>query len=253
MPIDRLRFCMISRALVFALLACVACRPAEEDAGPLIAVDVCATDDVEDCALEFGERDISVLVDASVVVTNKSVTSPLTLLDVNLIGDPAFSLVDVPSTVAPRESESIIVRVRPNVEASLHSDLVILSDASNGERTGEDNSIVEVAGRITGVNNGIPDIEVDTTACTFDDVVTACTVVVTNNGNRELALDEVAVACDDECPFTVAGSVASLPAVGGSVALEVTYEPTPGAHDGSLSIASSDPDEPLVVVALTAT
>ena len=234
-------------------MPCAACRDAESDVGAQVAVDACAIDDVAGCELVLGGRDISVLIDAEVVITNKSVTSPLTVHDVSLIGEPAFRLVDLPSVVAPRESETIVVSVRPNVEATHETKLVIVSDATNAEQAEDGTSLVNVGVRVQGVNNGIPDIVLDTTECAFDVDTTSCAVLVANPGNRALTIDEVRIECDTgDCPFTLAGNATTIAAIDGATSLEVTYEPTGGAHEASLLIASSDPDEAQLSVRLFA-
>ena len=252
---------MRALALAFGLTACG--TPLGD--APTIALAVCADDGVAGCAFDFGTRDISVRAREAFTVTNPSAAT-LNVLDIELIGDPAFTLEGpLPTVVGPGSSAEIVVAVRPNVEASLGGRLLVNTDATNA-------GLVEVALTITGVDNGIPDIEV-TSACASSaeatdallgevavGAIATCEVTLANRGARDLIIDGLRFAegtCDDDaCSFavtTVVGPGTAVPA-NASTVIGVRFAPSAvGDATASLEIASSDPDEPLLVVALSGT
>ncbi len=276
-----------------------ACRCEDERPtaiAPQIYVDVCNTPQrtvegvliggTEDCAIDFGQRDLSVKVTKAIKLTNPSI-SELVLSNIELIGDPAFQIELKPDTIGRGLAGDIVISVRPNVEAPLASTLYILSDANNTLQTEDGNSLIEIPLTVTGVDNGVPDIEVSTLNCDYGRVpfggVQVCDVVISNVGLRGLVVDEVEFipvdatapdllfaipagsalqagqACNDgaaNCPFAFTGAPPGpdeeIAANGGQVIMPVRFTPDVlGNFQGRFRIQSSDPDETTIEVALS--
>lgn len=241
------------RLASWALLASGCAQPIV-DRGPEIFVDACATG-TEQCDLDFGTRDVSVKIEADIAV--QSVTwRPLTVLDVSLVGDPAFRLERIVGEVGPQSSDRITVSVRPNVTATIESTLFIVSDAVNGSQGEDGASVVAISIRVTGVDNGIPDIDVIAQGCDFGEVAlgttATCSLAIVNAGNADLAIDEAEIVdCASPCGFRAPLVAGPIPA-GAIVSSGIEFAPTAvGAHSARLRIVSSDPDEAQVEVTLS--
>lgn len=263
---------------------------------PQIFVDVCKTPEhkvqgelvggTEDCALDFGDRDISVKVSRIIKITNPSKVE-LVFHNVELIGDPAFKIELAPDVIGPGFTGDIEISVRPNVETDLVSTLFILTDANNTFQTPESLSLVEIPIHVKGVNNGVPDIQVSPPNCDFGRVpfggVQLCDVTIKNTGNRGLVIDSVLFMpidaavpdvlfdvpaestraigpeCNDGavgCAFAFTGAPPGpdeeIAGAGGTVIMPVRFTPDVlGNFQGSFRILSSDPDETQIDVALS--
>src|SRR5262245_25059749 len=62
----------------------------------------------EECAVDFGARDISVKVTRNIKVTNPS-SVELVLENIEVIGDPSFNIELKPDTIAPGLSGDIVI------------------------------------------------------------------------------------------------------------------------------------------------
>jgi hypothetical protein len=291
-----------TRALALASLALAPfagcdCGPEEViEIAPQIYIDVCKTPEhkvagvlvggTEDCAVDFGERDISVKVSRTIKLTNPSKVE-LVFHNVELIGDPAFQIELQPDVIGPGFTGDIEISVRPNVEAVLETTLFILTDANNTFQTPEQLSLVEIPIKVTGVNNGVPDIQVTPPNCDYGRVpfggVQLCDVTIKNTGNRGLVIDSVLFMpidpevpeilfdvpsestrvigpeCNDgalNCAFAFTGAPPSpdeeIAPAGGQVIMPVRFTPDVlGNFQGTFRILSSDPDESQIDVALS--
>ena len=290
---------MRKSAALLVLFAFGACRCPDEQPtaiAPQIYVDVCKKPQkevegvliggTEDCAVDFGTRDISVKITQNIKITNPSIIE-LTLLNIELIGDPAFQIEVKPDTIGVGLTGDIVISVRPNVEALLETKLFILSDANNTTQTPEGNSLIEIPLTITGVDNGLPDIEISPPNCDYGRVpfggVEVCDVAIRNVGQRGLVVDsvefipanedeptllfsipgesalEAGLACNDgasNCPFAFTGAPPGadeeIAANGGVVNMPVRFTPDVlGNFQGRFRVLSSDPDESSIDVALS--
>lgn len=259
---------------------------------PQIYVDVCARpvkkvgDKVIggflDCALPFGEADLSIKTSKTVVITNPS-NLDLKLLSVELEGDPAFEFVEPPpDKIRAGLSAQIAVQIRPRVESTIEAELVIVSDANNTPKNDDGNSEVRIPITLTGVDRGVPDIEIVPVGCgttvplgvDFGNVATSglqvCNLEVRNTGTRELYFDFLDFAPDDagartivepaesgpEPSITLTGAIPNpetpLRPTSDDVApltLRVAFAPDAlGRYSDTLRIVSSDPDESTVDV-----
>jgi hypothetical protein len=186
---------------------------------PQIFVDVCARPQrviqnrtiggYEECALPFGTADLSVRTEKVFTITNPS-NLDLNLESVEIVGDPAFEFVEEPPQVIPSGlSAQLGVTIRPQLESTINADIIIISDANNTLLNDDGKSQVTIPVSLTGVDNGVPDIELIPQGCGTADPLGAdfgrvatggiaiCTVEVRNNGTRELFFDDV-----DFVPFS---------------------------------------------------
>jgi hypothetical protein len=240
-------------------------------ASPYTEVDGQVLGGYEECALEFGTSDISVRVSAEITVSNPS-TVDLTIDEIAFTtdSDPAFHVEAAPEVVEAGLSNVILISFRPNVESEISGTLYIKSDAVNLP-DGQD-VIIPVTG--VGVDNGIPNINVTPLECNFGRVaagsVKECTVVLENDGNRELVFDSVAFleehdgvtlptkpADSAEEPFGFFGrppardDVIAAPPENNVVNLPLRFTPDVlGSYAAKIEIITNDPDEPNILVDL---
>ncbi len=164
--------------------------------------------------------------------------------------DPAFVLIeDTIERVDPASFEDLVVRVRPMVVGTINAVLVV--DAAYPAIPDH----VEVPITVNAIDAGVPDIEVDPAEVLFSVVgradVARETVKVKNVGLRDLIIDEIVPPEDPTFRIVTGAPGAIVP--GASVDLIVTFRPTDTEpHSSSFLIRSNDPDEPEVVVPLTA-
>jgi hypothetical protein len=262
------------------LVGCRGCDDAPTAIAPQIYLDVCNSPQkkvegilvggYEDCAVDFGTRDISVKVTRNIKVTNPSIVE-LELKNLEITGDPSFKIEVAPDVIGAGLSAEIVISVRPRTATTLDATLFVLSDANNTQQTPEGDSLIEIPLTVTGVDNGAPDIKVTPPACDFGRIaqtgVGTCPVSITNQGNRALVLDEVDfIPVADGVLFQVPPDSVRKPfdftgrppganeeiAPGQSVTLIVRFTPDVlGNYQGKFHILSNDPDEDLIVVPLS--
>lgn len=121
-----------------------------------------------------------------------------------------------------------------------------------------ENALVKDNEGATGTSTGAPpDIEVTPLAINYGMVDVGMpavteTVEVTNVGVESLVIDEVTVE-DPTQPYTVTAPGSRLLAAGAATTFTITYEPlSDGETNTNVLIASNDPDEAIVPVAVTA-
>lgn len=271
------------------LSSCICGDPDVIKVAPQIFVDVCADPQrvvqnkniggYQECALAFGNADISVRTERFFTITNPS-NLDLKLESIELVGDPAFAFIEPPPEVIPSGlSAQLGITVRPQLESTINADIIIISDANNTPLNDDGKSQVTIPVSLTGVDNGVPDIEIIPQGCgTADPLgadfgrvatggVSICNVEIRNNGTRELFFDNVdfvpfsdtAVidepADSDAAPaFAITGIVpgpdtplrptsAEVP----PLTLRVTFSPDVlGRYAGLIRFETSDPDEPSI-------
>ncbi|MBM4281840.1 MAG: hypothetical protein FJ137_14155 [Deltaproteobacteria bacterium] len=286
-----LRLAAVASLAVIPLGACD-CTEITVRVAPQIYVDVCAkpvkTVDnkviggFQECALPFGEADLSVKVAKTVVITNPS-NLELKLESVELEGDPSFDFVEPPpDRIGPGLSAQVAVQIRPRVESAIEAELVIISDANNTPKNEDDKSEIRIPITLTGVDRGVPDIEVVPVGCgttaplgiDFGNVSTSglqvCNVEVRNVGTRELYFDFLDFVPDanGERIITEPGDSGPVPSISltgaipdpetplrptsdehAPLTLRVAFAPDAlGRYGDTLRIVSSDPDEDVVEV-----
>jgi hypothetical protein len=256
---------------------------------PQIFVDVCAEPQrviqnrtiggYEECALAFGSADLSVRTEKFFTITNPS-NLDLNLESIELVGDPAFAFIEEPPTVIPSGlSAQLGVTIRPQLESTINADIVIISDANNTPLNDDGKSQVTIPVSLTGVDNGVPDIEIvpqdcgtaDPLGADFGRIATGgiaiCNVEVRNKGTRELFFDDVAFVPFSETAiveepadsnadpaFAITGIVpgpdtplrptsADVP----PLMLRLTFAPDVlGRFAGLIRFQTSDPDEAVI-------
>jgi hypothetical protein len=209
-----LRFAAATGLALVPVASCT-CEVVEiTEVGPAILVDVCAEpqekDGVgnviggfEECALDFGEADISVKTSRKFKISNPTANA-LNISKFELQGtEQAFKLVEpLPDVVGAGLSVEVTVEVRPQFVAEIATEVVITSNAVN--TTVKKPSAVRIPITLKGVDNGTPSIEVvpdpscgtaDPLGVNFNQVATGgvsiCEVTVTNLGTRDLYFDSL--------------------------------------------------------------
>jgi hypothetical protein len=263
------------------------CTEVTVKVAPQIYVDACLSPQktvgdrliggFQECALPFGEADLSIRTSRTVVITNPS-NLELQLLSVELVGDPSFEFADPPpASIGAGLSAQVAIRIRPIVASTIDAELVIISDANNTPKNADGNSEIRVPITLTGVDRGVPDIEIVPQGCgtasplgiDFGNVaaggVQVCNLDVKNVGTRELFFDSIAFATDEAGNRTIiepaGGSPEPAYAMTGALpdadtalrptaadvaplSLRVIFAPDIlGRYDDVLRIQSSDPDE----------
>jgi hypothetical protein len=246
---------------------------------PQIFVDACGTPQrevsgklvggFEDCALPFGESDISVRTSRTFTITNPS---RLQLdLAIELEGDPNFTFVEAPPTfINPGLSAQVAIQIRPNTESTINAEVVIRSNANNTAQLPASEaplrSEIRIPVTLTGVDNGVPRLVVTPGECDFGRVavggVKVCPITIRNEGTRALFFDELDFVPVGEGDLFVrpAGSDPFIPAftltgarpspdtalgAGAEVSLRTTFAPdVEGRFEARIRIASNDPLRP---------
>lgn len=258
--------------------------PGCEEAGPInitsrIAVDACTggevrADDlvlggVSECALAFGDTPLSTRVPKKVVLHNPSAT-PLVIKSIKLSDDtdPAFILSDnLPEEIASGFRSELSIEYRPLLESEVAGKLIIVTDAGNvpGYDSSAKESTIEIDITGTGIDDGLPEIELDPAECNFGRVaivngIGQCQVAVKNVGQRALLLDSVAFVDDslskpdgagDE-PFAFFGRPpgpedAIEPGAEATVSLRFVPD-TLGDYGAQVRLMTNDPDEREVLI-----
>jgi|GEM_PF-612929 len=275
--------------LTGAMSACESCvDPEIIKVAPQIFVDVCAVPQkvvnnvliggFSECALAFGDSDISIRAERTFVITNPS-NLDLVIESFDLVGDPGFEFIEEPPTsIGAGLSAQVGVTIRPQLEAAITGEIIIVSDANNTQLNADQKSEVRIPIALNGVDNGVPDIEIiprdcaaaGTLAADFGRVATGgvsiCNVEVRNNGTRELFFDAVTFVDDgtgpvvepadsDEAPaFAITGIIPGpdtpLRPTSDEVpplTLRLTFAPDVlGRYTATIRFETSDPDEAIV-------
>jgi hypothetical protein len=242
--------------------------------GPELALDACTEGAVEAgmglmvgtgaCAFDFGEQDITVRTARDLTIANIG-DFDLTITDVYFTddSDPSFELDIYPGEV-PAYSQPVPMRItyRPLLASEHTATLVIVSD--DGNEAGSELAITLTG---TGVDNGVPDIDVSPAACDFGRAaqgsVKNCTLSIVNNGSRDLMFEGVELIID-ETPGEemgdvfgffgrppVEGDVISAEADANMAEVSVRFFPEAlGSYGGTLVLRTNDPDEQQVVIPL---
>jgi len=196
--------------------------------------------DVTPAQLDFGDVDIGQSGDLLLTIEN---TGALPLEVSSISGDlPEFAASATSLTVAPLSSESIVVTFTPSTTGPLAATLSI-------ESNDPVSPLIEVP--LSGSGIGEPDISIDPTALDFGTETVGSNAVlmltVFNSGTADLEVGGISSDNPDFSP-----SVSSLTVAAGSFeSMSVVFAPsTAGVIPGTLSLASDDPDQPLLEVAM---
>lgn len=279
-----LRSAALAGLVLTPVLGCE-CDPVVNKVAPKITVDVCtkpANEPFDDCALPFGTADLSVVAERTFTISNPSslelqfTGDGIDGIYFDEAGDQGFEFVnEPPSSIPAGLSAEVAVRIRPTLESTITKEIVIESDANNTTENDEGHSEIRIPITLTGVDNGVPDIEVVPVACgsadplnvDFGRVATSgarvCNLTINNRGTRDLVIDSVVFVADAEGveikepadsdaepAIQLAGSPPTPEQPLGPTAsnaplnLRVSFSPDVlGRFSGVLRIASSDPDE----------
>lgn len=235
--------------------------------GVVSAPDITVTDSVapiDDLQLAFGDITEMTTADQTVTVANDG--SADLVLGTVAVADPLvapFSILNDTcsgQTLAPAANCTLTVRFSPSSIGTFNDSLDIPSDDPD-----ENPVTVSVSGNGIGVT--APDITVTDSVAPVDDLqvpfgsitemtITDQVVTVTNGGNADLAVGNVATANPLVAPFSVVNDNCSTQTITptASCTFTVRFEPTAsGAFNDSLDIPSDDADENPVTVSVSGT
>jgi hypothetical protein len=198
-------------------------------------------------ALDFDE----VVVGSQVTLSFELENSGIAALEVSggLEGHEGYALVELPSVVAPRSSDSVSVRLAPEQVGEALGALVLHTNDPDAETV-----TLELTGE--GVE---PRIDVDPESLWFGDIPaggsSTLPVDIVARGQGRLRLDTLQFADDEGQAFSFElPEGVELPHKldsGTGIELLVTFAPEDEAPwDGSLLIGSNDPEDPVVAVRL---
>lgn len=209
-------------------------------------------------SLTFGATTIGNAVDLTTTISNANGTyaSPLTVDSFEITGTHASDFMVIsptaPFTLAAGGNQVVTVRFTPTASGSRTGTLVITSDDQETPMT-----TVSFAGTASG---GAPEITIAEpagAAITFGAIKVGTTssaidVVVENDGTAALDITSVSLTGADAAQFELVGATSTSVAATATASWSVTCKPTTaGAFATSLTIASSDADEPTTSVALS--
>ncbi len=229
------------------------------------APEITVTDSVtpaNDLTVPFGSITENTTANQTVTITNDGTAT----LNVGNLGNadalaPPFSLTTDMCTgqaLAPSASCNATVTFAPTGTGVFNDSFNIPSDDAD-----ESSVTVSVSG--TGAATPIPDIDVVDSVAPADDLAipfgsitinqsaTPATITVSNNGNTDLLVGQIAALIP---PFGIAMDNCSNQTVmaAGGCTLMVTFMPvTEGNFNETVDIPSDDPDSPNVTVAITGT
>ncbi len=204
--------------------------------------------DVMPLQVDFGQVDLGQTGTHSVQVSNLG-GADLDVTGVTLVGSAEFSIsaIALPGILTPGAQEVVYVSYTPVDEVPDTGTLTFESDDPD-----EPSVEVELLGEVTPQ----PDIDVDPWTVDLGDVTLGLTASgsadVLNVGDADLTVYGCAYTGDPQ--FSLVGCpTGAVIAAGGADLLELQFTPTsPQSASGVVSIASSDPDEPVVDVHVVA-
>jgi hypothetical protein len=199
-------------------------------------------------SIDFGGVVTGTTATADITVTNGTAAT-IDLVSAS-IGRAVFSLESpaLPVSLAAGGTATLTVGFSP-LEARSYATTLTVTTSDAAVPTLD----VPLSGH--GISAGsAPDIAVDTTTLDFGSATigTAVTldVSITNTGASDLVVSDVAAA---DGGYAVAATLPATIEPGGALEVAVTYAPTEAADGSSeLVVTSSDPDEPELTIALTA-
>lgn len=199
-------------------------------------------------ALDFGDVSVGNMSTLQVTVENTG-AAVLTVSSVARTGSSDFTLGGFAGgSIGVGASETVDVTFDPSSAGAKSATLVFQSDDLD-----ESTVNVDLDGNGTIVIE--PEISVTPGALDFGQILLSGSdtlqVTIMNTGNADL--DVTAVTLGGSSEFSKTGFSGGIISMGGSAMVDVTFDPTDvGSENGSLTIASTDIDEPSVIVNLTA-
>ncbi|QLG28694.1 PQQ-binding-like beta-propeller repeat protein [Halorarum halophilum] len=200
--------------------------------------------------LDFGDVTVGSTAEANVTVENVGDTT-LTFDGVTL-GSSDFGSFDVVAgdtqlALGPGESHNVTVEFAPTSENPDTATLTVNTDDPN-------DPAVHVMLSGTGTAEPVPDIDVSPSSHYFESVpvddTETTTFAVTNTGDAALDVTGFTVAGANASDFTVQSSPFTV-APGGTETVAVEFAPTTlGTKSATVEVASTDADEPTVVLEL---
>ncbi len=208
---------------------------------------------VSPLSVDFGDVFVGASSTQPVSISNDG-TLPLTVSGVALAegSDPSFSLgeITLPIELAPGASTSIDAIFTPGEVGAVQGALVI-------ESNDDDTPAVNVSLAGEGTPTPAPDITVETDpTLPFGQVQVGTsetrTARIRNTGVAILDVTSIALSGGTSAEFTYDGPASLSLVPGAELPLPVTYAPVDQGFDGgTLVIASEDPDEAVIEVALS--
>jgi hypothetical protein len=202
---------------------------------------------VNPTALNFGNVGVGKKATQTIAVANTG-TMPVSITQATL-SNPQFSLTGatLPMSIGTGQWGTFTVGVTPSTAGTLTGTLTV--QGSDGAKP----AVVNLSATVVAP---APQISLSSSSVQFGTVTDGstgnATLLISNNGNADLAISVVSVAGTG---FGVSGiTTPKTVSAGQSLSAGLTFQPTiAGAASGALSITSNDPLNPTMTVALTGT
>ena len=191
---------------------------------PRIDADVCQSNGVDSCAVDFGTVALSTRATKEILISNFSnVSLDLQQPTFSADSDPSFRVEHWPDHVGEGLNSKMIVSFRPMVEAAVTATLLIKSNAVNVPK----GQAVEITLTGNGVDQGLPQIEIiasEPCSGTFPGSTEAanlgitgvghplaCTFEIFNRGSKDLVVENIQFVADQtDVGFEFVGRVPGL-------------------------------------------
>lgn len=243
--------------------------PSDDPDTPTVTVDVSGTGTqvlvpnimLSATSFLFGSVTVGDSVDQTLTLSNSG-NAELTISVIGFVNDLAapFSLVQGQdncsnSTLAPAASCMVTIRYSPAAEGPLNDSFDIPSDDP-------DTPTVTVSVSGTGTPTPVPNIVLSDTPLLFGDITagttTDQTLTISNTGNANLTISEIALSNPLAAPFELLSpqDSCSHKTLVPKTSCTVTFRFSPlaeGPLNDSFDIPSNDPDTPTVTVSVSGT
>lgn len=150
-----------------------------------------------DCAFGVGSLEVGAVGAGAFDVVNLG-DAPVSIVSVEVLGDPSFSLHQAPTELDPAESGPVVFAVQPQAPTTITASLFVTwSDPQ---------ATIEVALQAQGAAGSLT---IDPLSCDFGDVPVGtssqpCVVALSNPGIVDLAIDDIAFAPPFSAPLPAA-------------------------------------------------
>ena len=208
--------------------------------------------DVSPAGLDFGDVNVGSSANATLTIRNTGAGS-LTVNSLNI--DSARFAVTSPSapfTVAPGGQQTVTVRFQPATAGRVTAAVLIGSD----DPVNTTETIPVVGNGVGGSSAG--SLSVSTASLAFGSVSVGesaeLSLTLSNGGGADLTVNAI-TSSDPQFSTVFAGSPSGTPftlGAGSQLTISVRFQPSsPGTHNATLSVSSSDSASPIVNISLT--
>lgn len=208
----------LRRAIAVAVLLLAACVPEEVAADVVVRLpdrDCRATD--TECAFNLGSVEVADVSARAFDVVNLG-NAPASIVNVEVLGDPSFTLEQAPAELEPGQSDPLVIAFQPRGPTTITTTLFVT--------WADPQATIEVHLQAQGA---FGNLTIDPLSCEFGDVPVGttsppCIVTFSNPGAVDLNVDDLTVVP----PFGIPG-VLIIPVIvppGAASAISIVATPT---------------------------